>query len=332
MIKNLSDSKLETFKTSKASGGRTDRLGYFGTGIDGTFYSTGSYQYTVSSNNYIIKNYTNFSLNLGHTITVSDRCKGLIIFVKGTCLIDGTINLSGKGYMTSGDSGVTAAVGYTNTISGREVSLTPFSSGFSTSLATGLTAAAGSKGGDEGYGKVGGNGTSGSCFGGGNGGGGAGGSSDWNPPNGSNGSSATITSSGNGGNGSNAYTNVGGGGGGGGSGITAGTGGTCGCCGAAVGTGGSVGNGSCIYILANTLNVTSNASINVSGVAGGAGGKGGGHAAIPWNGSVDGQAGGAGGASGNGLVVATYNIYTSSVSVSSKCTGAAYIYALALYS
>jgi len=69
----------------------------FGDGSDGAFSSTGNVTLTSTLNGApIIKQYTSFDLNAGHTLTVSNPCQGLIIFVNGDVTIDGTIDMSKK--------------------------------------------------------------------------------------------------------------------------------------------------------------------------------------------------------------------------------------------
>lgn len=67
---------------------------WFGDGSDGDFVSTGGAGDTFSSSldgDMVVKNFNNFTVNLGHLVTVSNRCRGLLIYVKGNAVINGTL-------------------------------------------------------------------------------------------------------------------------------------------------------------------------------------------------------------------------------------------------
>lgn len=71
---------------------------FFGDGSDGTFVSANT-TYAVGSadGGPVVKQYTgDFTLNNGHTITVDNRCRGLVLFVQGNVTINGNIDLTGK--------------------------------------------------------------------------------------------------------------------------------------------------------------------------------------------------------------------------------------------
>jgi hypothetical protein len=91
--------------SNKTAGAITDAIDGFGDGSNGEFNSTGNFIYTVTSeDNYsVIKQYTNFTLNYGHTLTTDKRCRGVFIFVRGNAVINGTINMNGKSGKTSKD-------------------------------------------------------------------------------------------------------------------------------------------------------------------------------------------------------------------------------------
>ena len=71
---------------------------YFGDGSDGALTTTGDVTYTVlnKSGSYdgdmVVKNYTSLTIEAGHTITVDQPCRGMLIYVKGDCSISGTLN------------------------------------------------------------------------------------------------------------------------------------------------------------------------------------------------------------------------------------------------
>lgn len=113
---DLSSNSLKAWDGSKiiqigANGGNMDYL--FGDGSDGDVTM-------VSSSNYdTAKNFKNFTLNAGVTLSVTSPLTPLILRCTGTCSINGTIDLRGKGfplglghgvkgiapYMISGESG-----------------------------------------------------------------------------------------------------------------------------------------------------------------------------------------------------------------------------------
>lgn len=71
---------------------------FFGFGTDGDFNSTGNTTLTsILNGDVVVRQYANFTLNAGHTFTVSNRCKGLVIYVNGDAVINGTISMTGKG-------------------------------------------------------------------------------------------------------------------------------------------------------------------------------------------------------------------------------------------
>ena len=85
------------------AGGGAAGLNYFGDGSDGSLSTTGNVTYTVQnkSGSYdgdtVVKQYSSLTVNSGHTITVDQPCRGLVIYVKGDCTINGTISMSQKG-------------------------------------------------------------------------------------------------------------------------------------------------------------------------------------------------------------------------------------------
>ncbi len=73
-------------------------IGIYGNGSDGVFNSTGNTTWAVGADDGgpIVKQFTSFTLNAGHTLTVDRRCKGLIIFCTGDVIISGTISMDNK--------------------------------------------------------------------------------------------------------------------------------------------------------------------------------------------------------------------------------------------
>lgn len=79
-----------------SGGGSMDYL--FGNGSDGdvTMVSDGSYD--------TVKNFTNFTLNSGVTLTKLTAGSPLVIKCTGTCTLNGVVNLNGKGFVGQQDS------------------------------------------------------------------------------------------------------------------------------------------------------------------------------------------------------------------------------------
>ena len=76
---------------------------YFSDGSDGAFTSSGNVTVNVSNTNgtydgdMVIKQYTSFTLNNGHTFTTAQACRGMLIYVQGDCSINGTIDMTARG-------------------------------------------------------------------------------------------------------------------------------------------------------------------------------------------------------------------------------------------
>jgi hypothetical protein len=76
---------------------------YFGDDSDGALTTSGNVTHTVLSKNgsydgdMLVKNYTDLTINAGHTLTVDQPCRGMLIFVSGDCVINGTLSMKEKG-------------------------------------------------------------------------------------------------------------------------------------------------------------------------------------------------------------------------------------------
>jgi len=76
---------------------------YFGDESDGAFTSSGLHQQTVLNQNgsydgdMVIRQYSSFTLNSGHTYRPNQPCRGMIIYCTGNMVINGTIDMTGKG-------------------------------------------------------------------------------------------------------------------------------------------------------------------------------------------------------------------------------------------
>ena len=70
---------------------------YFGDGSDGDLTVSGTVALASGSNGEaIVKNYQNLTINSGGVLTVTNKCKGLIIKVRGTLTLNGTISMNAK--------------------------------------------------------------------------------------------------------------------------------------------------------------------------------------------------------------------------------------------
>lgn len=77
---------------------------FFGDGSDGALNSTGNITYAVAQDSgFLYKQFTEFILNAGHTMTVDNRCRGLVIYSQGDVIINGTIDMSEKGGAMTND-------------------------------------------------------------------------------------------------------------------------------------------------------------------------------------------------------------------------------------
>ena len=290
---------------------------FFGNGSLGSVTIGTNTTFTSSvDGNPVVRQYENLTINNGATVTVDNRCRGLVIYVNGNCTINGTVTMSAKGAIagantttypeiflrknTSGsyivDPGsmtlptdntlLTMENGVQPSYTGNVVTYNVPRSG--ASGGSGFTPSAGSNGvngqcgggGGGGAGRynanAGGNGASGSCYGGGGGGGGSSGGSGTSVPGGN-----AVTYSGAGGNGGG----VGSGRGGGGAGNPGGAGYNT----------GSLGVGGVIYlIVGGNLTIGSTGVISANGTRGGNADAG------------DGSRGGSGGGSGGGSITMIY--------------------------
>lgn len=71
---------------------------FFGDGSDGALSTSGNVSLTSTEDGpIVVKNYTDLTVNAGHTLTVANRCKGLLIYATGNVLVNGTISMSQRG-------------------------------------------------------------------------------------------------------------------------------------------------------------------------------------------------------------------------------------------
>ena len=83
---------------------------YWGTGADGSAVLLTNTSYTsTQDSDVVVKHYTSLTINSGVTVTTSTRCKGLVIYVKGNCTINGTLTMTARGaFVNPTTAGVSA--------------------------------------------------------------------------------------------------------------------------------------------------------------------------------------------------------------------------------
>lgn len=290
---------------------------YFGDGSDGALNTAGSVNLNsdtgVNDTGVVIKNYTNITINAGHTVTATTRAKALLLYATGNVVINGTLTMSSKGAAAAAAADVVVSKFIADALLPNEKALTAFRS-------VQVGGAAGTGGGANTVGGTG--GTISNGTGGGGGGGGAGGSSTGGGAGaagtaicgGSGGGGAAASASavsggaaaangGVGGAGQNMVGNVGGGGGGG-AGNAGGAGGTFNSAGTNGTAGGNGGGGLLIIVAAGTVTIGATGVVSSNGGNGGAGGNGGSN-----NGA------GGGGAGGGRIIILSVGAYSNSGTV-----------------
>jgi hypothetical protein len=91
------------FNKKKGGGAAAPSGNWFGNGSDGSLNTSGNVTYTVQNKSgsfdgdTVVLQYTSLTVNSGHSLTVDQPCRGLVIYVTGNCTINGTISMSQKG-------------------------------------------------------------------------------------------------------------------------------------------------------------------------------------------------------------------------------------------
>lgn len=86
-----------------SEGGWAGLDNYFGNGNDGSLNTTGNNTFTVQNKNgnydgdMVVKQYESLTVNAGHTITPDQPCRGMLIYVKGDCVVNGKISMTARG-------------------------------------------------------------------------------------------------------------------------------------------------------------------------------------------------------------------------------------------
>ena len=76
---------------------------YFGNSRDGSLNTTGNVNFSSSTDGATVyRYYGNIRINSGHTVTVNNRCRGLVIYCRGDCIINGTLSMTARGCRGSG--------------------------------------------------------------------------------------------------------------------------------------------------------------------------------------------------------------------------------------
>lgn len=79
-------------------GGRISGVNYFGDGSDGALNTGGNVSLTSTlDGDIVVRHYTDITINTGHTLTTTNRCRGLLLFADGDVQIDGTVDMTDRG-------------------------------------------------------------------------------------------------------------------------------------------------------------------------------------------------------------------------------------------
>ncbi len=71
---------------------------YFGNHADGEVTLNANTELpSTKDGDAIVKHYTSLTINSGTTLTTSNRCRGLIVFIDGDCTINGTLSMAARG-------------------------------------------------------------------------------------------------------------------------------------------------------------------------------------------------------------------------------------------
>ncbi len=71
---------------------------YFGDSSDGDVTISSSTNFaSTQDGDVVVKQYASLTIDAGQTLSVANRCRGLILFVDGTLTVNGTLSMTGKG-------------------------------------------------------------------------------------------------------------------------------------------------------------------------------------------------------------------------------------------
>jgi len=97
---------ISSVRGSYGAQGRSSRaaaLNYFGTGADGAAVIATNTNLTVlnKSGSYdgdmLVRNYSSLTINSGATLTTDQPCRGMLIYVDGDCVINGSLSMTARG-------------------------------------------------------------------------------------------------------------------------------------------------------------------------------------------------------------------------------------------
>jgi len=73
-------------------------MNFWGNGSDGALNTTGNTSFaSIQDGDVVVKQFSNLTINAGHTVTTATRCRGLVIYVDGDCTINGTLSMTARG-------------------------------------------------------------------------------------------------------------------------------------------------------------------------------------------------------------------------------------------
>jgi hypothetical protein len=73
-------------------------MNFWGDGSDGALTTSGNISFAnVQDGDVVVKQFSNLTINAGHTVTTSTRCRGLVVYVNGDCTINGTLSMTARG-------------------------------------------------------------------------------------------------------------------------------------------------------------------------------------------------------------------------------------------
>ena len=88
---------IDPFGISKSWGWAS--LGnYWGNRFDGALTTSGNVSFPVAvDGDVVVKQFSGLTINAGDTVTTSERCRGLVIYVDGDAVINGTLSMTARG-------------------------------------------------------------------------------------------------------------------------------------------------------------------------------------------------------------------------------------------
>lgn len=119
---------------------------YWGNGSDGALSTTGNVTHTVQNKNgsydgdMVVKQYSSLTINTGQTMTVDQPCRGFLVYVKGDCIISGTLSMTRRGGLANPTS---SGGSDSSTVSSTGIRLPMLKSGSTETLAAADFAGAG---------------------------------------------------------------------------------------------------------------------------------------------------------------------------------------------